>query len=124
MRQRTLPPGVSLAAGQEPDTPKRQKWRMTWAALTKMVYEVDPLKCPSCGGAMKVIAFIESSRQPEVVEGILRHCGLWRELPGPAWPAPRECTLDYGFASARLSTASVGVGRPTRRGPPHRLAQR
>jgi hypothetical protein len=44
MRQKTLPPGVSLATRQEPDTPERQKWRMTWAALIEMVYEVDPLK--------------------------------------------------------------------------------
>jgi hypothetical protein len=67
-----------------------------------MVYEVDPLKCPCCGGTMKVIAFIESSRQPEVVEGILRYCGIWRERPARAPPAhlpaaPPERTYDYSF---------------------------
>ena len=48
----------------------------TWAMLIKRVYEVDPLQCPKCGGAMKIISFIERS-QRDVVERILRHCGLW-----------------------------------------------
>jgi len=49
----------------------------TWAMLIKRVYEVDPLSCPQCGGEMKVVSFIES-RQDEVIEKILRHCGLWQ----------------------------------------------
>jgi hypothetical protein len=40
------------------------------------VYEVDPLACPECGGVMKVAAFIEPS-QADVIDKILRHCGLW-----------------------------------------------
>ena len=32
--------------------------RRSWAQLIKRIYEVDPLVCPSCGGEMKVIAFI------------------------------------------------------------------
>ncbi len=43
----------------------------TWAMLIKRVYEVDPLECPKCGGAMKIISFIER-RQREVIERILR----------------------------------------------------
>jgi hypothetical protein len=30
----------------ESDTPQRRKFRLCWAALIKLVYEVDPLKCP------------------------------------------------------------------------------
>ena len=48
----------------------------TWAMLIKRVYEVDPLACPCCGGQMKIVSFIERSQQ-EVIERILRHCGLW-----------------------------------------------
>lgn len=48
----------------------------TWAMLIQRVYEVDPLACPQCGGQMKVIAFIEPP-QEDVIEKILRHCGLW-----------------------------------------------
>ena len=64
----------------EPDTPYRKKCRMTWAALIKAVYEVDPLKCPKCGGTMKIVSFIEEN---EVICKILKHCNLWKE------PAPR-----------------------------------
>ena len=48
----------------------------TWAMLIKRVYEVDPLVCPKCGSIMKIISFIERCQQ-DVVERILRHCGLW-----------------------------------------------
>ena len=44
--------------------------------LIKRVYEVDPLVCPKCGSTMKIISFIERCQQ-DVVERILRHCGLW-----------------------------------------------
>jgi hypothetical protein len=44
--------------------------------LIKRIFEVDPLQCPHCGGQMKIIGFIER-RQHEVIEKILRHCGLW-----------------------------------------------
>ena len=46
------------------------------AALVKRVFEVDPLECPQCGSRMKVVSFIER-RQRDIVEKILRHCGLW-----------------------------------------------
>jgi hypothetical protein len=36
-----------------------KKRRMTWAALIKSVYEVDPLECPNCGGRMKIITLTE-----------------------------------------------------------------
>ena len=50
----------------------------TWAMLLKRIYEVDPLACTKCGGQMKVVAFIEPP-QADVIERILRHCGLWRD---------------------------------------------
>ena len=48
----------------------------TWAMLIKLVYEVDPLACPRCGSTLKIINFIKP-RQWDVIEWILRHCGLW-----------------------------------------------
>ena len=75
-----------------------------WASLIKLVYEVDPLRCPNCGGQMKVIAMIDADRQPDVVQKILRHCGLWKDRPkrGPPLlpdaqdPAePAEPVYDY-----------------------------
>jgi len=105
---------VPAPAPQAADTPLMRARRLNWAALVKKVYEVDPLKpvlsnveaCPACGGTMKVISFTENSRQPDVVEKILRHCGLWREQPQRAPPAepapgaepsPRQLTHDYAF---------------------------
>ena len=68
----------------------------TRAMLIKRVYEVDPLECPECGGVMKIISFIER-RQRDVVERILRHCGLWvgplRTLANPRAP-PRGTERD------------------------------
>lgn len=57
-----------------------------------MVTKVDPLKCPHCGGQMKIISFIERHQQ-DVIERILRHCGLWegpiRTLANPRAPPSR-----------------------------------
>jgi hypothetical protein len=44
--------------------------RRSWTQLIKRIYEVDPLVCPYCGSAMKVIAFIT---EHDVVDAILRH---------------------------------------------------
>ena len=52
--------------------------------LIKRVYEVNPLACPQCGNAMKVVAFIQPPQQ-EVIQRILKHCGLWRQ-PGSRAP--------------------------------------
>jgi len=38
--------------------------RKAWARLIRKIYGVDPLTCPQCRGAMKIISFID---QPEVV---------------------------------------------------------
>jgi hypothetical protein len=85
-------------------TQQQLRFRLTWAALTKLVYEVDPLRCPDCGGTMMIVALIDHDRQPDVEEKILRHCGLWRERKQRAPPAEtlaqpqvRELTYDPGF---------------------------
>ena len=43
-----------LAATAE--EPFRRRARLTWAALIKKIYEIDPLLCPYCGAEMKIIA--------------------------------------------------------------------
>jgi hypothetical protein len=66
--------------------------KRAWARLIKQVYEVDPLVCPKCAGAMRIIAFIE---RPEIIEKILLHLGLWPSrihsppagVPGAVVPA-------------------------------------
>jgi hypothetical protein len=101
----------ALAAQQTHGGGPRPGSVSTWAMLIKRVYEVDPLACPQCGGQMKIISFIER-RQQEVIERILRHCGLWegplRTLatarapplactPSPAAPGELELVPDGEF---------------------------
>ncbi len=47
-------------------------FRQNWARLIQKIYEVDPLICPKCSGAMRVIAFIEGL---DVIKKILKHLG-------------------------------------------------
>lgn len=70
MRQKELRAALNPTPAA-PLTGQQLRFRLTWAALIKMVYEVDPLKCPRCGGTMKIVALIAHSRQPDVVEKIL-----------------------------------------------------
>ena len=44
-----------------------------WAEMIRKVYELDPLLCPSCGGQMKIIAFIEDHK---VIDRIIKHLKL------------------------------------------------
>jgi len=78
-----------------------KKRKMSWSALIRKVYEVDPLRCPDCGGEMKVISFIDKC-QADVVEKILRHCGLWKDAasrppPAASRVAEGEPSYDYGY---------------------------
>jgi hypothetical protein len=38
--------------------PANAQRKANWARLIQKVYEVDPLKCTRCGGAMRIIALI------------------------------------------------------------------
>ena len=57
--------------------------------LIRLIYAVDPLTCPKCGGQMRVIAVIQD---PKVIDKILRHlrnkgrdarAGPWATGPPP-----------------------------------------
>ena len=77
-------PSASAARDQSHDA---RALRRSWAQLIKRVYEVDPLLCPSCGGEMRVIAFIIDH---DVVDAILRHLvkAVARSPRGPPGAAP------------------------------------
>ena len=47
-----------------------REFRRNWARLIKKIYEVDPLVCPKCQGAMRVISVIED---PLIIMRILKH---------------------------------------------------
>jgi hypothetical protein len=64
-----------LTSGPDTNREAPSRCSQTWAMLIKRVYEMDPMVCPKCGGQMTVVAFIEPP-QRDVIEKILRHCGL------------------------------------------------
>jgi len=66
-------------------TRRSTRCRQTWAMLIQRVYEVAPLSGPHWGGEMKVVTFLEPP-QAEVIEKILRDCGLWQSSTPRAPP--------------------------------------
>jgi hypothetical protein len=81
--------GKRKEAGTDEDIPcildaqgDEKVFRRNWARLIQKIYEVDPLVCPKCQGAMRVIGSIED---PSVIRAILEHLGLWlvRSRPPP-----------------------------------------
>ena len=76
-----IPTGVPTAD----DEPFRHRARLSWAALIKKVYEIDPLLCPFCGAQMKIIAFITSH---PTVSRILEHIQMPAQRPEPLAHSP------------------------------------
>ena len=72
-------------------------FRKNWARLIQKIYEVDPLICPKCKGAMKIISFIED---PSIIREILTHLGLWlvRSRPPPKIHDPPN--IEYATADS------------------------
>jgi hypothetical protein len=61
-------PVGSDSEGDEADNEFAKKRRMSWAALIKSVYEVDPLQYPNCGGKMKRISCIGFTHKTSLVK--------------------------------------------------------
>ena len=74
----------------EDDSPSGREARRCWSRLIRKIYEVDPLRCPECGSAMKIAAFIEEAA---VIRRILEHLRLWEERP-PRAPPPLPVQMD------------------------------
>ena len=55
-----------------------------WAEMIRKVFEVDPLLCPTCGGKMTIVSFIEDHK---VIDKIICHLKLTFEAERP--PPPR-----------------------------------
>jgi len=78
------------AQSPAPRTPSASAARRRWATLVKRVRHVDPLRCPTCGAAMKIVSFIEPN-QPDLIQKILTYCGIADEPPrAPPQPPPQE----------------------------------
>ncbi|MFO7865386.1 MAG: transposase [Candidatus Aminicenantes bacterium] len=68
-----------------------------WADMIRKVYEVDPLLCPSCGGKMSIISFIE---EPKTIDRIIRHLELTFEAERP--PPPRHVQQELLMAAEEI----------------------
>ena len=64
-----------------------------WAEMIKKVYETNPLLCPSCGGKMSIIAFIEDHK---VIDKIIAHLKLtfMAERPPPSQNVQQELAAE------------------------------
>jgi len=83
MRKREVAPSRPLIIEDEQYVPSRG-----WAEMIKKAYEVDPLICPSCGGQMRIIAFIEDHN---AIDRIIRYLKLTfaAERPSPPQAQPQ-----------------------------------
>ena len=52
---------------------EKRKASSAWAALIKQIYEVNPLTCEKCGSEMKIVAFIQDSKE---INKIIKHLRL------------------------------------------------
>ena len=81
--------------------------RQQWAVLLKKVWNVDALKCPKCGGRMKVISFIE---QPSVIKRILKHLDIWDEPRPPPESLEMVCEPCADYIPWKDDVPEIEVG--------------
>jgi hypothetical protein len=91
-------PGSLLA--KTPD-PRR---RTAWADLLQRVFEVDALRCPQCGGRMRILSVIT---EPDVARRIL----AWLDMPSRA-PPHGSPTEGSGGSDAQLAPELPWVEDP------------
>ena len=76
----------------EPTTASRVE-RYSWAMLLARIYDCLPLVCPSCGHAMKILAFVTEG---ETVRRVLDHVGEPVDPPALSPSrAPPQGELDW-----------------------------
>jgi hypothetical protein len=65
--------------------------------LLRRIFEVDPLRCPRCGGAMRILAFLT---EPAAIDRILAHLRTRDTLCSPAAPARDPPSLTWRSRAA------------------------
>jgi hypothetical protein len=93
MRSRVVP---RRRLGDEPsdDDAKAKPKRLDWASMIMRSFGVDPMCCPKCAGAMRVLALIMERR---VIEAILTAYGLPTEAPARAPPRSVSVQQSWDF---------------------------
>ncbi len=95
--QEPAPQGSPAGTVEIPPPPGSSLFKQRWAELIKKVYAADPLVCARCGGAMRIIAFID---QPDVIEKILTHLGLWPHPSHARPPSASRFTIRMTFVTS------------------------
>jgi hypothetical protein len=98
------PPAMVAAARLAPTEAARR-----WATLLQQIFEVDPLVCPSCHGAMRLVAFIT---QASVIDQILAHLRTRGAREAHAGPRSPPSTR------APASRSTTRAPRPFTHAPP------
>jgi len=94
------------ASMKNPSSFSKRK-RQLWAVLLKKVWDIDALKCPKCGGQMKVISFIE---EPSVIRRILKHLDLWEDPRPPPQPLELVCEPCADYVPWQDDVPEIEVG--------------
>jgi len=81
--------------------------RQQWAVLLKKVWDINALKCPKCGGQMKVISFIE---QPSLIRRILKHLDLWEDPRPPPEPLEMVCEPNVDYVPWQDDVPEIEIG--------------
>ena len=70
--------GRARAGGEDAVAASRRSDWIPWAELLRRVFAEDVLKCPRCGGRMRIVAAVTS---PTGIRKILEHLGLPARAP-------------------------------------------
>jgi hypothetical protein len=105
------PPAIAPALRLAPTEASRR-----WAALLQQLFEIDPLACPTCHGAMRIVAFITPA---SVIDQILAH--LRTRAAREAHAGPRS---PHRPGPPRAGARHVPRARPPRPRPPHEYRPR
>ena len=85
---------TELEKNLDTESPLKISPNYLWTDLLARIYEVDPLKCPSCGTEMRLITFIVN---PETVKHILTHLRIPTEAPQVSQENPFEIPILHFF---------------------------
>ena len=109
------PPAIFPAPRLAPTAASRR-----WAALLQQIVEVDPLACPTCQGAMRIVAVITHSSVIDQILTHLRaraahatHAGA-RSPPSPRAPASRSTSRAPRPSAAANHKPDLPAARPAR----------
>jgi hypothetical protein len=99
-RQATGDGGEGPLALVEPEPAAVREARRRWAELLRRIFEVDPLACPRCGTAMRIVAFITAPTTIDSILDHLRHTHRRQRAP----PKPQRWTTRGGTTPAAPRT--------------------